>query len=276
MEKRLIALYKEGDLGPLKILFSADSPTELVQQYHYLSLIAQHDQEMLEEFNAMVAMHEQALSELEKLNRQKADLLGKEQQQRQVAADGRGLQSRLLKQVKREKQQLKNELAQLKEHAERLQQLVVRLQQEQKTSASPTVKRGAVSFGAGKGKLRWPVVGRVLIGYGTQKDQSLGTFYESNGIEIGIAPGSSIHAVADGKVVFSDWFKGYGNLLILSHPGGFHTLYAHADQLGKSIGEKVAAGEVIGKSGLGGRDSIYFEIRQDGSPINPLKWLQRR
>jgi len=64
--------------------------------------------------------------------------------------------------------------------------------------------------------------------------------------------------------------------LILSHSGGFHTLYAQAEKLSRTVGDQVAAGTVLGKSGLAGRDSVYFEIRQKGSPVNPLKWLKRR
>lgn len=274
LEKRLVALYKEGEVGPLKILFSADSPTELVQQYHYLTLVLEKDRELLEEYRTAVESQQQQLQEVERLNRQKVALLEDETQQRDVAADGRRLQARLLKQVKVEKQQLKEELAQLQERARRLQGLVARLQREELSMPSPSP--GAVSFSSGKGKLEWPVKGDVLISFGTQKDKSLGTYYESNGVEIAVAPGSEIHAVADGKVVFADWFKGYGNLLILNHPGGFHTLYAQAAQLNKSIGDQVKAGTVLGKSGLAGRDSIYFEIRQNGSPVNPLKWLRRR
>lgn len=274
LEKRLVALYKEGEIGPLKILFSADSPTELVQQYHYLTLVLEHDRELLDDYRLAVEGHQRGLADLEQLNQQKVVLLVNEQQQRTVAAKGRKLQSRLLNQVKAEKKQLKQELVQLQQRAKRLQTLVSRLRREAVAPSDSTP--GAVSFSAGKGKLGWPVNGKVLIGFGTKKDKSLGTYYESNGIEVAVAPGSSFHAVADGKVVFSDWFKGYGNLLILNHPGGFHTLYAQADTLAKSLGEQVKAGDVLGKSGLGGRDSIYFEIRQNGTPVNPLKWLRRR
>lgn len=275
LEKRLVALYKEGEIGPLKILFSAESPTELVQQYHYLTRVVEHDRELLEEYRQAVEVQQQKLAELERLNKQKADSLKNENQQRQVAADGRKLQSRLLKRVKSEQQQLSKELVVLQEKAKRLQGLVTRLQQEMSATAGvPT--SGAASFEKGKGTLGWPVSGPVLIGFGTQKDKSLGTYYESNGVEIAVAPGSSIRAVADGSVVFSDWFNGYGNLLILSHQGGFHTLYAQAQQLHKSRGDQVKAGDVLAKSGLGGRDSIYFEIRQNGLPVNPLSWLQRR
>ncbi len=124
--------------------------------------------------------------------------------------------------------------------------------------------------------MRWPLTGRVIIGFGTQKDRKLGTYYESNGIEIAAKPGTPIKAVAAGTIVFADYFKGYGNLYILSHPGGYHTLYAQTDRMQKRVGENVAAGTLLGYSGLAGRDSVYFEIRSNGSPVNPLSWLSKR
>lgn len=274
LERRLVALYKEGEVGPLKILFSADSPSELVQQYHYLTRVVAHDRELLGEYRQAITFQQQRLTELEALQRQKVALLEQEEQQRQTAADGRKMQARLLKQVKSEQKQLQQELSVLQEKASRLQGLIKRLQQEK--IVQPPQSAGAARFVEGKGRLGWPVNGRVLIGFGTKEDKALGTYYESNGIEIAVAPGTSIQAVADGKVVYADWFNGYGNLIILSHAGGYHSLYAQAAELVKSSGDSVRAGEVLGKSGLGGRDSIYFEIRQQGSPVNPLQWLQRR
>lgn len=276
LEKRLVALYKEGEVGPLKILFTADSPSELVQQYHYLTRVIAHDRELLTEYRQVIGAQQRRLSELEELKQQKVALLEKEKQQRQVAADGRRLQARLLKKVKNEKKQLRRELTVLQEKEARLQGLIKRLQQERTAQPQLPPAAGAVRFTEGRGKLGWPVNGQVLIGFGTKKDKTLGTYYESNGIEIAAAPGTSIQAVADGKVVYADWFNGYGNLIILSHAGGYHSLYAQAAELHKSAGETVRAGEVLGKSGLGGRDSIYFEIRHQGTPVNPLHWLQRR
>lgn len=274
LQKRLVALYKEGDIGPLKILFSADSPTELVQQYHYLTRVMEYDRELLGDYRSAVDSHQQQLVELESLNQQQTDLLAKEQQQKKTATDGRRLHSRLLKQVKTDRKLLNQELSRLQEKAKRLQLLITRLKERPQPEPPPST--AMASFSAGKGKLPWPVLGEVLIGFGTKKDAVLGAYYESNGIELAIPAGTPIHAVAAGKVVFSAWFKGYGNLLILSHVGGFHTLYAQADQLDKVPGDQVSAGDVVAKSGLDGRDSIYFEIRKDGSPVNPLSWLQRR
>lgn len=272
LEKRLVALYKEGEIGPLKVLFSADSPTELVQQFQYLTRILHYDRELLEEYRVALVTQQTQLTALEKMQGKQQQLLVKEKRQHKDAKDGRQLQDRLLKHVRRDKKRLSQELAELKEKASRLQGLISEL--EQKPQQKPS--DWASGFSSGKGKLNWPVAGKVLIGFGTKKDPVVGTLYESNGFEISTRKNEPILAVADGRVVFADWFKGYGNLLILSHPGGYHTLYAQAEKLERSFGEQVNAGELLGYSGLHGRESIYFEIRQNGAPVDPTKWLRRR
>ncbi|MDX2479705.1 MAG: peptidoglycan DD-metalloendopeptidase family protein [Desulfuromusa sp.] len=272
LEKRLVVLYKEGDTGPLKILFSADSPTEMARQYHYLNRVLQYDKELLAEYRQAIQGQQQSLLKLKSLEQQQAKLLEKDREQRQIAAKGRSLQTRLLKQAKAGKTKLAAELIELKENAVRLKKLITRLEQEPVSTTGPV----AGNFAVGRGQLGWPVNGRVVIGFGQQKDAKLGTYYESNGIEIAVPPGSPIHAVAAGKVVFADYFKGYGNLFILSHPGGYHTLYAQTDRMQKKLGDQVSAGDLLGHSGLAGRDSIYFEIRSNGSPVNPLSWLKRQ
>ena len=272
LKKRFVALYKEGDVGALKILFAADSATEMVQQYQYLSRVLKHDKELLERHRKAMQAHQRQLDELSLLKQKKEALLAEVQHQRQVAARGRQLQARLLKKARHDKKKLAGELTQLKENARRLKKLITRLKQQPVSAGGPV----AGNFAVGRGKLGWPVNGRVVIGFGQQRDKALGTFYESNGLEIAVPPGSPIRAVASGKIVFADYFKGYGNLFIISHPGGYHTLYAQVDQMIKKLGDHVSAGDLLGKSGLGGRDSMYFEIRSNGSPVNPLSWLKHR
>ncbi len=274
LQNRLVALYKEGDAGALKILFSADSPTEMVQQYHYLTKVLQFDRELLSEYRQAIDEQQQHLDKLESLDRQKSELLKQQKQQQQIAEKGRNLQARLLKQARKDKKRLAQEVSQLKKNAERLQKLITNL--EHQPEYKPTTKPVASDFAVGRGRLGWPVNGRVAIGFGQQKDVKLGTFYESNGIEITVATGSPIRAVAAGKIVFADYFKGYGNLYIISHHGGYHTLYAQTDKMNKDLNEQVSAGDVLGYSGLGGRESIYFEIRSKGSPVNPLSWLIKK
>ncbi|MCK5826607.1 MAG: peptidoglycan DD-metalloendopeptidase family protein [Desulfuromusa sp.] len=272
LEKRLVALYKEGEVGPLKILFSADSPTEMAQQYHYLNRILQYDKGLLAEYSQKTEQQQQQLLVLKSLEQQQSELLQQVQQQRSVAGKGRNLQNRLLQQARIDKKKLTRELTHLKENAARLKTLLQKIEQ------TPPLPTGSVAenFIVGRGKLGWPVGGQVMIGFGKQKDAKLGTYYESNGIEIAVPPGSPIHAVAAGKIVYADYFKGYGNLFILNHPGGYHTLYAQTDRMAKKLGEQVSAGDLLGYSGLDGRNSIYFEIRAKGSPVDPLFWLKRR
>jgi len=272
LEKRLRVLYKEGEVGPLRILFSADSPTELVQQYQYLTRVLGFDKELLGEYRSALQKQKQQLTELENMRRQRQQLLTKEQQQREDAAEAKQLQARLLRKVRSDKLRLSHELADLKEKAARLQGLITRLKKEESAVPAP----GAIDFASGKGKLGWPTEGSVLIGFGTQRDAELGTIYESNGIEISAAQGGPVRVVADGRVVFANWFKGYGNLLIVSHDGGFHTLYAQTAHLEKKVGDLVRAGDVIATSGLSGREGIYFEVRQNGAPVDPMEWLKPR
>ncbi len=271
LRRRLVALYKEGDAGVLKIIFSSESPTEMIQQYQYLTRIMEHDQQLIAEYRSVVEEQQGRLAVLRDLEQQKASLLERQQGERKNAKSAQDLKARLLKQARLQQKQLKSEIAELNEDAEQLKILITELKNKQQEPVLP----GSVAFAKLKGKLEWPLVGRVLIGFGTQRDASLGTLYESNGIEIATRTGQQIRSVAAGKVVFADYFKNYGNLMIVSHPGGFHTLYAQTDRIQKKVGERVSAGDILGYSGYSGRESIYFEIRADGAPVNPLAWLKK-
>ena len=243
------------------------------QQANYLTKVLEYDQQLLGEFRNVTQEQQHQLESLNQLEGKKKAILARQQQQQRVAEQGRRLQARLLKQAKKDKKKLANEVLQLKQNAARLKKLISKLESQDSTEQSlPSV---ASDFTQGRGKLGWPVAGQVVIGFGKQKDKKLGTFYESNGLEISVATGSPIRSVAAGKIVFADYFKGYGNLFIISHPGGYHTLYAQTDKMQRDLNDTVKAGDVLGYSGLGGRDSIYFEIRAQGSPVNPLGWLRK-
>jgi len=124
------------------------------------------------------------------------------------------------------------------------------------------------------GHLAWPLNGRLIHRFG----QRLSDGRRSNGLLIDAQVGAQVHAVADGAVVFSEWMTGYGLLLIIDHGDGKMSLYAHNESLLKQAGDAVRRSEVIASVGhSGGRDisGLYFELRQDGQPVNPEVWLQR-
>lgn len=276
LEQRLVALYKEGETGMLKILFSAESPSELIQQYHYLTRVMENDRELLDEYRQAITTQQQQLAQLTTLQQRQSDLLKREEAERQEAVGARRLQTRLLHQAQVQNKKLQEELTSLQQDANRLKGLVEQLQKAPPPPPPPAAVPGVlIDFAKQRGQLNWPLEGAVLIRFGTQRDDKLGTIYESNGLEIAASPGSEVRAVANGQVVYADYFRGYGNLLIVSHEGEYHTLYAQLDRLRKKTGDPVATAELIGHSGLSGRQSIYFEIRHKGAPINPLNWLKR-
>ena len=104
----------------------------------------------------------------------------------------------------------------------------------------------------------------------------LGTLYDSQGVEIEVAGNRAIRAIWGGRVIFANPFKGYGNMIIVDHGDNFYTLYAQARRLQKMVGDPVEVGELLGYSGYEYADSIYFEIRHRGTPLDPLAWLKPR
>ena len=122
----------------------------------------------------------------------------------------------------------------------------------------------------------WPIQGSVIVGFGTQHNESLGSVLESHGIEISYNSSLPVRAVAGGRIVFASWFKGYGNLMIIDHANGYHTLYAQAERLERNIGDIVRSGDVIAQTGPQNGQGLYFEIRHNGAPVDPLSWLSAK
>ncbi|HOJ93183.1 MAG TPA: M23 family metallopeptidase, partial [Dictyoglomaceae bacterium] len=131
---------------------------------------------------------------------------------------------------------------------------------------------------AQKGKLSWPVIGSISSKFGMRPHPILGGAPLSHtGIDIAVAYGTPIKAAASGKVIYAGWYGGYGNLIILDHGGNISTLYGHLSKIVVKIGEEVAEGEIIGyvgSTGLSTGPHLHFEVRVNGSPVDPAGWLK--
>lgn len=139
----------------------------------------------------------------------------------------------------------------------------------------PKVLAGAEPLASRRGRLAWPVDGKVLAGFGSTG----GDGRASNGVLIGAKPGSDVHAVGHGRVAYADWLKGYGLLAIVDHGDGILSLYAHNEALLRDVGDWVDAGDAlatVGSSGGQGGPALYFELRQGGRPVDPAGWLARK
>jgi murein hydrolase activator len=136
----------------------------------------------------------------------------------------------------------------------------------------PTQLAGAEPFSQRRGKLPWPLAGRVASGFGASEDGRA-----QSGIVVAARGGTPVHAVSHGRVAYADWLKGYGLLMILDHGDGYMSLYGYNESLLKDVGDWVDGGEPIASAGSSGgrRDAgLYFELRLKGKPLDPRLWLK--
>jgi septal ring factor EnvC (AmiA/AmiB activator) len=146
--------------------------------------------------------------------------------------------------------------------------------------SEPAAPRGpATGLGTLRGQLPWPTEGRIVGGFGRQVHPRFGTETFRNGVDIEAEDGAVIRAVYGGTVLYRGWLRGYGNLVILDHGSGYYTLYAHASEVLVAEGDRVKAGQAIARVGETGSlagPRLYFEVRYQGRPEDPVEWLRRR
>ncbi len=178
----------------------------------------------------------------------------------------------LLAKIEREQKTRQQKLGLLKRKESELRQLIRSLKKEDHLDDSFLSASGK-PFVLQKGKLIWPVQGKLSRKFG-----SSGAISKRGGVLIEAREGSAVHSIANGRVVYADWLKGYGLLIIIDHGKGYMTLYAFNQSLYKEVDEQVKQGDVIATVGKsGGRDSagLYFAIRKKGKPLSPVQWCRK-
>lgn len=273
LKQRLVALYKVGQTGVARALLSEPgTPLQLAEKYSFLARIVRHDRDLMAEYRRQGLEVEQKLKELQQL-RERQMVLARQRRTEQGALDAASAaKKQLLAGVRAEEARLSGSLSELRARAARLAELVKKL--ERAKTPSYTGKQG--SFADQQGRLPWPVTGRVRLGFGSNRHPELGTKIESNGLEIEAAPQSAVKAVWAGRVLYASSLKGFGNLIVIDHGDKYYSLYGHIDSFLQKVGDIVGPEDTVAVSGHEGRDTLYFELRHQGAPVNPLSWLAPR
>lgn len=268
---RLVALYRLGGLSYVRLLLSIDQRRDPLQTMSMLSYLVTRDSRAVSRFQS--EREQLALRVADLADRQKR--LGEmrrvvEDRQHAVAA-ARNEKEHRLASLRSEGSQSEQRLAELEEKARRLEHLIDLLAKQRAGIAPATDVRAL------QGALPWPVQGKVTERFGKQRNAKFMTVTFNNGLKIAAAPGAEVRAVYAGTVLFSQWFKGYGNLIILDHGNRVFSLYGNLKSPAVAPGDHIQAGQAI--AGVGESEDaqsgyLYFEIRQDNKPEDPQKWLR--
>lgn len=283
----LRAGYQRGSAGTAPLLLGGGRPGEVARDLHYLGYVYRAN---VARFDAL----RRDLSTLEALDaqtREKADRLAQIESEQADARAGllrqQAARNVTLSRASADIQRQRREIGTLRRNEARLTRLVKRLAEElaarpkrpAKGAKPPQGREGAAAageFGRLKGRLRLPAHGELAGRFGSPRQD---TGVPWHGVFIATASGAPVQAVAGGRVVFSDWLRGYGNLLILDHGEGYMTLYANNETLLHQVGAQVRTGEPIAAAGASGGNpetGLYFELRYRGRPMDPMQWVRLR
>lgn len=272
LARQVRASYAMGRQEQLKILLNQGDPATVrraLVYYDYLN-------------RSRTTRIRQALQQLDELREVRASLAGEQQElaalrdhqlaQKQALERTRAQREKVLATLDAALQDQDRELQGMLRNEQELQQVLKALQQA--LSDIPMEFQDGKPFAKRKGELPWPVAGRLRNRFGSDR---AGGKLSWRGVLIDAGTGTEVRAVSRGRVAFANWLRGYGLLLIVDHGDGYMSLYGHNQSLYKDVGEWVQSGEVVasvGNSGGQDRTGLYFEIRHDGEPVNPITWCR--
>jgi septal ring factor EnvC (AmiA/AmiB activator) len=310
LAQALKAAYRRGQGDALKLILDGADPNQTARDLRYLAHLSRAQQAMIEALRADLAQLASLQQETEQKSTKLAQLqAAREAEQQKLLADKRA-REQVLQKLSVQIQQQRRQISNLKRDERSLTQLVERLNRlmaqqaareaaralaAQQAQKKPATENGGVGqprravavntetpvafhsdrpFAELKGSLRLPVAGELMNRFGAQRE---GGGVSWKGLFIRAAQGTVVKAIAAGQVVFSEWLRGFGNLIIVDHGEGYMSLYSNNESLYKQVGERVQPGDAIatvGNSGGQPDTGLYFEMRHQSRPVNPLLWVK--
>ncbi|HUU73272.1 MAG TPA: peptidoglycan DD-metalloendopeptidase family protein [Burkholderiales bacterium] len=274
--------YLAGQPESLRLMLNRQNANETARQLHYFGYVSKARAELigalrnnldeLSDLTQAVQAESARLQKLEKEESGQKKALEKQKRARKKvlskASSDIALQRNQISKLKRDEQRLTALIKKLAAEAEKRRQ-----QARLKNQSLPDASANNSAFRKLKGKLRLPVIGELTNRFGRpRKDSGLSW----KGLFIAAKEGGVVKAIAPGQVVYADWLRGFGNLLILDHGSGYMSLYGNNESLFRQVGDRLGAGETIasvGNSGGNPDSGLYFELRHKGKPFDPLPWV---
>lgn len=285
--KQLYHQYTLGQQDYLQLILQDKTPSERSRDLAYFAYVTKAQTQNIQGLQANLKKLKQ-LNEDIALAIQKAEALRQEQQVRQKILKKQKLQkSEVLALLKTKISKQRTELEALQRDEQELTNLMVKLERQAAEKKKKSAKKEKIiatnqyepdsstngrQFRKLKGKLRLPVKGKLINKYGQQRTETGITW---KGLFIKASTGARVKSIASGKVVFANWMRGFGNLIIVDHGEGYMSLYGNNESLFKAVGDKVKGGDIIaavGNSGGNENTGLYYELRKKSKPFDPLRW----
>lgn len=268
----LISAYKQSSLDYFELLFSQEDPNQTRRMMDYYAYFNQQRNDTLRVLKLSLSGLNEKQQELEATLASLGETQKTYQKEQQQLESKNKERKRLISKLSKDISVADKKIAKLKEDRVRVEKLLKKLKQQAAAKRQPYVPRKG-GFIKQKGIMPYPVPGKFVRSYGSKIGNSR---MKMNGVNIKTKPSTSVQAIYDGEVIFSNVLKGFGNLIIIDHGDNYMSLYGNNDILRRRVGEQIAAGDVIAQTGSNAKQGhFYFEIRHKGKPINPASWCRR-
>jgi septal ring factor EnvC (AmiA/AmiB activator) len=269
IEQRLVRVYKLGQAGFWRLLLDVDNLRAAGRAYRTAAALTRIDRDRVVEHQRTLESLAREQQDLRKRMAELADLESKARTARAAADKAVAARSALVASIDARRDLNAQLTGELQSAQQRLQASLEQLG----PGRSPVI----LPIKAFRGVLPWPAKGRLLARFGQTAGIRSGAAVVWNGIEVALLEGQTVRAVHDGTVAFAGPFSGYNNLVIVEHGERTHSLYGYLSTLSVTKGDRVEAQSPVGASGLdpSGNPGLYFELRVDGKPVDPLQWMSR-
>jgi septal ring factor EnvC (AmiA/AmiB activator) len=279
---RLVYMYKYGHIKNIELILSSSSFNQAFVRYNYLKIIAEQDERTIRSIKRkkrrVEILHKKLLEEKKRKDINLKEKLAKEKKYRNSKLQ----KSKLIKKIKWSESLFQKQISQKENEQQKIKEILLSLERTRHRKNRTTVDNTPVhfnfsDFGKAKGKLPWPVKGKVVSKYGKYRDPKFKTYVKNTGIEIKSALGSPVKTVFSGVVRMITYMPVYGNTVIVDHGKGYYTLYSHLDEIYVHKDEGISTGQIIatvGDSGSLKGSKLNFEIYGNQKTFNPQNWLR--
>ena len=269
IQSQVNTAYRLGRQEPVKLLLNQEDPERLTRTLKYydyfLTARANKLNSYTETLNELARVEHNISSKTAQLNQHRDQLKRQQHQLDERQQQRKSVMAALNKEISSNQQRLKK----LQQEQTRLEAVLKALTQAISDIASPVSARPFTSY---RGKMQWPIKGKLRHSFGSRRNSKMNW----DGWMLSAKEGIPVKAIHSGRVVFSDYLRGYGLLVIIDHGDDYMSLYAHNQVLLKETGDWVTSREAVAKTGNSGgqaESGLYFEIRHRGKPTNPKRWL---